>query len=357
LRQRKEASPFRSSAAATEIRKSSPSRPALSQSKAVKNNKADARQSPRKKSALDASLATSSSLAQAPRRRQASFSDVEESDGNDHMEEELEPPLQPPPVALSKASIKAKASKEKRKEYISEEDEEEGEEEEEEEEYKAEIPKGKKKNGILNRAKKVPEVKNVKGKRLSKAEEEEERRRLMELDVDKTPMLLTKSKKVVKETYTQESSIEATPILLNKTTAKIKTKQKDTKQQQQQQETIEDFSKTPLLPSKRNASGNEKGRMQDDDQRGEKEQQSGKVVVVAEKKKKRRMLKQTGNIAHRFLDCNGDAEGDLDPQLNLPLQLSPIKADSYPATTTTSTTLGTKTATGAGAVNRIFGGR
>lgn len=50
-----------------------------------------------------------------------------------------------------------------------------------------------------------------------------------------------------------------------------------------------------------------------------------KTTTAEPRKKKRKLLKAGANVAGDFLNWKGDADGALDPQLNLPMELSPLK--------------------------------
>lgn len=182
-----------------------------------------------------------------------------------------------------------------------------------------------KKASILSRAKKA--APKATGKANTHDEEQQEQQQWTEpdqreisRDVQQTPMIPARKKRSHREEEHDEghdSTLNATPFVPAKTT-KGRAKKPG----------AEEASKTmPLLPVNTNTADE----------------------LAPERKKKRRLLKQNSNVANGFLNCNGDAEGDLDPKLNLPLQLSPIKpSDQH------GPTIGGRGAAAA-ASNRIFG--
>ncbi|UZJ54013.1 hypothetical protein CBS101457_003333 [Exobasidium rhododendri] len=240
---------------------------------------------------------------------------------------------------------------------------------------KLEQPLLKRKAGILNRAKKMAGVTSAKPEGNSKMEGEEVKRKNDTLaDVQKTPLVPAKKRQaradLVVEAEDEEdkededardTDTEATPIVPTKRfTATTKNTTK-TKKQPKSTEDEMTVSKTPLVRKKRSlaesvyyqdekaaaagvASGSKTGKG--------KQVSAGTVTTVVEKKKKRRLLKPNSNVANNFMNCNGDTSGDLNPGLNLPLQLSPIKGDPLSSSSNKKSAIGSKSAT---AASRVFG--
>lgn len=73
--------------------------------------------------------------------------------------------------------------------------------------------------------------------------------------------------------------------------------------------------KTPLLPTKASKANT---------------QSQAEGEPVQQRKKKRRLLAGNSNVAGDFLNWKDDAEGTLEPKLNLPFALSPAKPDDAP---------------------------
>jgi hypothetical protein len=285
---------------------------AVTASKSTRTVSETLRQSPRKISAFVKS--TSARIQSSVMRQSDGISD-------DEQEEET-----PKVVAKSKqvaAKVKRKASIQK----------DEDESEVEKEVMEASMPK--KKAGILSRAKTTTEKKvtATSSKRKSDSREEEQRSMDLSQDVQQTPMILAKKKKGKLEIERADESLdaEATPVVKPKS-GKLAAP-----------EPVEEATKTPVIRSKKRK----------EDTEGTSTSVIKRVDAIEEadngvqKKKKRRILKQNTNIANGFLNINGDGEGGLDPELNLPLQLSPLKGN---APTSSITSLGTR-----GAANRVFG--
>lgn len=267
-----------------------------------------ARQSPRKKiTALVKS--TSAKIHSSVSRRSDSVSEGDLEQGDSFYEEARK---------VSSLKGKQKDTKAKKSEIV-----EEDHQSEEEMELEEVVPK--KKTSILSRAKKSGGKLAVQATRRS-----EEKAAVVEteLETQQTPMIAirkTKAKEqfvLAEEPIEEPSFVNATPIV--KTRVKkvaattIEEKTKGTKKRGamvQEQVEVESSSK-PI--------SSEDG---------------------LQKKKKRRLLKPNNNVANGFLE--GNVSGDLDPKLNLPLQLSPIKGDPPTATSTLGTRGGTS--------NRIFG--
>ena len=178
-----------------------------------------------------------------------------------------------------------------------------------------------KKASILSRAKKAaPKATSKSNTHDEEQQWNEPDQREISRDVQQTPMIRARKRRGLTEEEHDEghdSTLNATPFVPAKTT-KGRAKKPGT----------EEVSKTTSrLPVKANPA----------------------EEPAPERKKKRRLLKQNSNVANGFLNCNGDAEGDLDPKLNLPLQLSPIKpSDQH------GPTIGGRGAAAA-ASSRIFG--
>jgi len=268
------------------------------------------------------------------------FSDDEELDVREAKEMEIE---EIPEAHHNSVNRRAKGYKEKEREYQSDDDEEE----------EPELLKPKKKTGILSRPKKTANTTTTSKERgAKKAEKSGNRQRQIDSDIIQTPMLQSKKRKgksdfvMPADESDQEMNSIATPFLPVKATA-AKSKAKTKKLEATSREDIT-ITKTPLLRNKRSSA------TEDDHETASPSTKAGgnkeAAVVVVEKKKKRRMLKHTTNVANNFLNCNGDAEGDLDPKLNLPLQLSPLKGGD--PSSSSNPTLGIRSAA---AANRLFG--
>lgn len=181
----------------------------------------------------------------------------------------------------------------------------------------------KKKTSILSRAKKSTGKMTAQSTRRS---EEQARIVETELETQQTPVIAARKSKgkvqpvVAEESVEEASFVNATPI--------VKPKVKKV--------AAANLEETAKVTKKRGAIVEEQADVEDSI-----EPISSEDGV--QKKKKRRILKQNTNIANGFLD--GNVSGDLDPKLNLPLQLSPIKGAAP------STSLGTR----GGASGRIFG--
>jgi hypothetical protein len=336
LKQRQLSSPVRKEVPVAARQKSSPARrmetsdkenvspskgQAASSSKATRVVSETVRQSPRKK--LSAFVRSTSAMIHSTVRRQSDGMSQDEQE-NDEYEEVVV-------MKKAKAVTKGKQAglKAKRKEPVSEELLENSDEEVEKE--AAVVPK--KKAGILSRAKITSDksVAPISSKRKSDSRDDEAKMTEMERDVQKTPMIPAKKKKgkaeIVRAAKGDQSlDVDATRI--------IKPKAK----QQAAAKLFEDTTKTPMLLSKKR---------KEDVQSGETLTDNLKSVEDEPKKKRKRILKQSTNVATNFFNPNGDAEGALDPELNLPLQLSPCKKDQP----STSTALGSRGA----AASRIFG--
>jgi hypothetical protein len=284
--------------------------------------------------------------------------DLEEDFEQDLPEEQER--IAAPSVALKR---KMKAARETPEPY------EDGEEVQEYAVKETDPPLVKKKTGILKRARKaagsVPSAKTpaeskAKDSRKAKKQAEE-----VDMDMLRTPLVPTKKRNTKVETLiTAEeeeeeeegdgeapySDTEATPIVPAKSATATKNKAK-TKQSQTPLDVGEAVSKTPLLRKKRSGADDQEevavaSTLTSRDPEGKVEK-----VVAVEKKKKRRLMKQTTNIANNFMNCNGDTSGDLNPGLNLPLQLSPIKGDPS-SSSNHHPTLGIRSAA---AASRLFG--
>lgn len=345
MKQRQPPSPVRRELPVAEMRKSSPVRRvpksddkenvspskdlSVTTSKTTRVVSETVRQSPRKK--LSAFVKSTSAKFQSTVMRQSDGITDDEQDVDELSQAEMFKEVVKPKVVTKSKQIAIKAKK------TLTEDESEGEEE------AKEVILPKKKGGILSRAKITNEkkVSVTSSKRKSDSRTEEAQMKEMEHDVQQTPMIPTKKKKskteIVRAVEENDESMdaEATPVV------KPKSKQVTASR------LVEETTKTPVIRSKK--------RKEDVERRESIEASTsvGKrssVVAAGEeelpKKKRKRILKQTTNITNNFLNCNGDEEGGLDPELNLPLQLSPLKGAP-----TSSTTLGTR----GGASNRLYG--